>query len=148
MNKRVVLSIVVAVLLWFSGSAMADPLSAALTIDPIANLSSDHLVVTLSGTYRCGPLPQPQGGFNFAFVMGALAQASGREIAGAALSFEPLCDDLAHPFELGVHAQNIPWHGGKARLTANLSVQSCQNFPCETASSSVDQQISIRGGGQ
>ena len=148
MHNKIVLFIAMAAFQFFSGEAVADPLRAAITIDPIANLSSDHLVVTMSGTYSCGPLPQPQEGSNFAFVTGSLAQASGREIATGSLGFQPLCDDQLHPFELGVHAGNIPWHGGKARVTATLSVQLCEFFPCETASSSLDQQISVRGGGR
>lgn len=131
-----------------SDYAYADSLSAAISIDSTGVLSSDHLVVTISGTYRCGPLPQPQGGMSFATFSCNLSQASGREIATGTVGFDPVCDDQVHPIELPVHAQNIPWHGGKARVMANLNVQSCGTYPCETVSSTVDKGISIKGGGK
>lgn len=145
MARKMALLMAVAAFLFFGEALAQDELIAEISIDRLAKVSSDHLVATITGTYRCTLDPQP-GGFNLATISGNLAQASGRQIATGSLQFQPLCDGEVQPLELGIHAGNIPWHGGKARVTANLNVQRC-TFLCEFASASVDQQISLRGNG-
>lgn len=146
MNKKTPFYFMAAVL-FFSGKAVADPLSATLTINPDATLSSDRLVVTISGTYSCSPLPQAESAF--ATITVNVSQASGRQVAASGFfGVQPICDGQLHPFKAGAHASNIPWHGGKGRVMANLFIQSCESSPCETVTSSVDKPVSIRGGGQ
>ena len=54
-------------------------ISAAVAIDRVATMSTDRLVITLTGRYTCGPLPQPQPtlGATFASASGQVSQAAG-----------------------------------------------------------------------
>jgi hypothetical protein len=128
--------------------AQSPSISAAFSVDGTAIMATDRLVITLTGTYTCGPLPQPQPpqGGTFAGVQGSVGQAAGRDIAEGGFGFTPICDAVEHTFQANVQAGNIPWHGGKARVRANLFVQLCDEFfNCQQATSAVDKQISIRG---
>ncbi|GEM_PF-5029244 len=147
MGKITVILIALATGLFLHGAAAAETLTAVLSVDPVAKISNDRLVITITGTYRCGPIPASQSPSNWGMLSGTLAQVAGREIAKADWGLQPVCDNQPQTFEYGVHATTIPWHGGKIRVTARLNVQVCQDYStCDTASSSVDQQLSIRGG--
>ena len=128
--------------------AQSPSISAALSVDRTATMATDRLVITLTGRYTCGPLPQPQPptGSTFAGVQGSLSQAAGRDIAEGGFAFTPICDEVEHTFQTNVLSDNIPWHGGNARVRANLFVQLCDEFfNCQQATSAVDMHISIRG---
>jgi len=131
-----------------SVSARPQSISATFSVDPVATKSTDRLVVTLTGKYTCGPLPQPQPpiGATFAGAEGQLNEAAGRDIAEGGFAFTPTCDAVEHTFQANVLSNNIPWHGGQARVRADLFVQLCDQFGnCQQVRASVDMQISIRG---
>ncbi len=132
----------------FPAYGQSSTISAAVAVDGVAAVSTDRLVITLTGRYTCGPLPQPQPtlGATFATAMGQVSQAAGRAIAEGGFGFTPICDALEHTFQANVLATNIPWHGGPARARVNLFVQLCdQFFNCQQASATADMQISVRG---
>ncbi len=157
MNQKILFWVgVTAVIIALTiGHAGASHLSASLAIDPTANLSTDRIVVTVHGTYTCGPiLPEvPFPGTDFGNLFVDVRQASGQSITegfGNLSTFSTLiCDGALHPFQVLVPASEIPWHGGLARVNASISVQDCdQFFQCENASSTVDAQLKIQGGGR
>ncbi|HEY6946203.1 MAG TPA: hypothetical protein VI431_13775 [Candidatus Acidoferrum sp.] len=123
-------------------------ISAVVAVDNVAIMSTDRLVITLTGRYTCGPLPQPQPtlGATFATASGQVSQADGRDIGQGGFGFIPICDASEHTFQANVQAGNIPWHGGLARARITLFVQLCdQFFNCQQATATADTQISIRG---
>lgn len=123
-------------------------ISAVVAVDSVATMSTDRLVITLTGRYTCGPLPQPQPtlGATFATASGQVSQADGRDIGQGGFGFIPTCDAAEHAFQTNVLAGNIPWHGGPARARVTLFVQLCdQFFNCQQANATADTQISIRG---
>ena len=123
-------------------------ISATVAVDNVATMSTDRLVITLTGRYSCGPLPQPQPtlGATFATASGQVSQADGRDIAQGGFGFIPTCDASEHTFQANVLAGNIPWHGGLARARVTLFVQLCdQFFNCQQANATADTQISFRG---
>ncbi|HEY3216034.1 MAG TPA: hypothetical protein VGK93_06035 [Candidatus Eisenbacteria bacterium] len=126
-----------------STAAVAD-LTAQITVDPAAVVSTDRLVVTITGRYTLGPAgPNSQ-------TSGVLtvSQASGTEVAGGHVFFTPIADGVEHTFVFNVHAENRPFHGGKGRVQASVRVDDCSTCcPCASASGSADVQVSIRGGG-
>jgi len=132
----------------FPAYGQTSTISAAVTVDRVATLSTDRLVITLTGRYTCGPLPQPQPtlGSTFAGATGQVSQAAGRDIAEGGFGFTPICDALEHTFQANVLAGNIPWHGGPARARVNVFVQLCDEFfNCQQANATADMQISVRG---
>ena len=144
----VIIGIFLAMTLPTVTHAQSPSLSATITVDRIAVVSTDRLVVTLTGTYTCGPLPQPQPtiGATFAGAQGQLTQAAGRAITEGGFAFTPVCDLNLHNFQTSVHAENMPWHGGPARVRVTLNVQECDEFfNCQFASATADVQINIRG---
>ncbi|HEY2989413.1 MAG TPA: hypothetical protein VGL11_16895 [Candidatus Binatia bacterium] len=141
-------SIVIGVLALSATPARA-ALSASLTIDPVATRTTDRLVVIVTGSYTCGPVPQPQPneGSNFADIFVSVEQASGRSIAQGENGVFAVCDGNPQTFEISIHSENIPWHGGQARAIGALFVQQCDEFfNCESARSDVDVQIKLQGG--
>jgi len=147
-----ILAIIACVLLSMGQSvsayAQSPSISAVFFVDRSATKATDRVVITLTGTYTCGPLPQPQPtqGSTFAGVNGSVSQAAGRDIAEGGFAFTPICDAVEHTFQTNVQADNIPWHGGPARVRASLFVQLCDEFSnCQQVNSAVDMQISIRG---
>jgi len=144
MKTRFVLTVVgLLALLAVSQAYSQTTLTASITFDRRAVRSTDRLNVTLTGNYTCGPLAD-QGGSGFGEFSGALSQAAGRQVASTIFGVAPTCDGFAHAFQADVPASNIPWHGGQARVTGSMFVQDCSVFPCETASATVNAQISIR----
>lgn len=153
MFERLVLFICYVLVLMslpFSAHAQTPTISATFIVDPVANMTTDRLAITLTGRYTCGPLPQPQPsqGSTFAGVQGQVSQAAGRDIAEGGFGFTPVCDAVEHAFQTNVGAGNIPWRGGLARVRASLFVQLCDEFfNCQQVSAAVDMKISVRGGG-
>ena len=149
MVKKTFFVVLLGLSLAICPQVFAEDLSATISVDPVAFKSNDKLLVTISGTYSCGPIPQPQGpGSTFANFSGSLSQASGRNITQGGFGMQPLCDGQIQEFETGVHPDYIPWHGGKARVIAFIFVQKCDQFyDCENVNISIDEQVSIRGGG-
>ena len=141
MNRRSVVAVVGLIVLFAAGQAFGQTLSASITFDRVASLSTDRLNVTLTGHYTCGPLPPDSGITTFS---GALSQASGRQVASTIFSVLTTCDATDHAFQSDVPASNIPWHGGLARVTGSLFVQDCSVFPCETAQANVNVQVRLR----
>ena len=126
-------------------------ITATISVNSQAILSSDRIQVIVSGTYTCGPLPQPQPtlGATFAFADFSLSQAAGRDVAQALGGFAALCDGLPQVFQAPIFATTIPWHGGKARLVGSLYVQLCDEFfNCEFANASINTAVRISGGPQ
>ena len=139
MTNRSVATVVGLFVILAVGQASA-ALSASITFDNVASLTTDHLNVTLTGHYTCGPVPPGSGIFPFS---GALSQASGRQVASTIFSVLTTCDGTEHAFQTDVPATNIPWHGGKARVTGSLFVQDCSVFPCDTAQANVNVQVRL-----
>lgn len=141
-------SVVTIISAFAIGHAQADHLSVSLTVDPTATLSTDRIVVTVRGTVTCGPLLPPDiPGLDFGNIFLVMRQASGRSITQGLGFFEPLCDGTSERFESLVPADQMPWHGGLARVNASANVQDCNEFfQCENAFSTVDTQIKVRGG--
>lgn len=141
--------LLVAGALLASQACLASGLIATMTVNPTAALSSDRIQLVVSGTYTCGPLPQPQTNVGSTFAFGNLTvfQANGRNVAQAQGGFSAVCDGNPQTFQAPVIAQTMPWHGGKARVVGNLHVQLCDDpygNECETANSDVNTQIGIR----
>ncbi len=130
----------------------ADPLSASIMVDRSATMTTDRLVVIVTGSYSCGPLPQPQPmfGTTFADAGGSVQQASGRTITNGEFGFIPLCDGAQHTYRAQAFASNMPWHGGLARASVNLHVVLCcdESGNQEFADASVNAGITIQGGGE
>ncbi len=140
--------VLLTVALPFPAYGQSSTISAAVAIDRVATMSTDRLVITLTGRYTCGPLPQPQPtlGGTFASASGQVSQAAGRDIAQGGFGFTPLCDALEHTFQANVLAGNIPWHGGPARARLNVFVQLCDEFfNCQQASATADMQVNVQG---
>lgn len=130
--------------------AHADHLNATLNVDPDASVTTDRLVVFVTGTYTCGPLditPNPQGDFTAISVV--VRQASGRDV-NQGFGFAPVtCDDTLRTFQAPATDQIlVPWHGGQARVNATLSMQDCDEFfiDCHLLNISEERQIKIKGG--
>ena len=140
MKKQSIATVLGLLLFLAAPQANSQSLSASITFDRIASLSTDRLNVTLTGHYLCGPIPQP----TFTTFSGALSQASGRQVASTIFSVLTTCDGTDHAFQVDVPASNIPWHGGLARVTGSLFVQDCSVFPCETAQANVNLQVKLR----
>lgn len=141
-----------ALLIGGQPAAFASSISATISVDSKAKLSTDRLQVVVSGTYTCGPLPQPQPNFGATFATAGftLLQASGREVAVSQMGFfGPLCDGSPQTFQTAMIAGSLPWHGGPARLTGSLNVQLCDQFGnnCEFANAVINTQVQISGGG-
>jgi hypothetical protein len=150
MEVRKAISIIAIAICLSCTNAVAADLSAVMSIDKTAQLASDRLYVLITGTYTCGPLeqPQPTVGSTYSEMSGSLRQASGREIAESQFYYQPLCDGQTHSFEVGVQPENIPWHGGNARVQGSIYVQQCDEFyECDTAQGETNVQIKIQGGG-
>jgi hypothetical protein len=127
-----------------AGQAFAQ-LTANLAINNTATLSRDHLEITLTGRYTCGPLPAPEV-TGFASLGVNVIQASGeRQIAVgfSGIDVSTTCDDVEHTFTVNILSSNIPWHGGRARVMGFLDVQDCSVFPCLVANASVDETIRL-----
>ena len=148
MAQKLLFVIACVLLASFSARAQSPTISAVFSVDPVATKATDRLVITLTGRYTCGPLPQPQPtqGSTFAGVNGQVSQAAGRDIAEGGFAFTPVCDAVEHVFQANVQTGNIPWHGGPARVRASLFVQLCDEFfNCQQVNAAVDMQVSIRG---
>jgi len=130
---------------FISGPAEADHLTASLTFDPDASRSQDRLVITVTGTYTCGPMVGGFGGFAFAFI--DVSQAAGQSIIRGFAGFEPQCDDTLQTFEVEVGADNRPWKGGKARAHGGVFVEDCTEFECHSAFGEATTTIRVGGGG-
>jgi hypothetical protein len=140
-----------ACVLLVAGQAYADHLTAQIALSPSAQMTTDHVVLTLAGTYLCGPLPQPQPtiGGTFAGLNATVWQAQGRDLAQGTSGITPVCDGAVHEFQLTVLASAFPWRGGQARAIAQLFVQQCDEFfNCEQVTGSTNVKIQIRGGGE
>lgn len=150
--KKISKTVLVATALFMSSIPAAfASITATISVDSRASLSPDRIQVIVSGTYTCGPLPQPQPniGATFAFGDFNLSQAAGRDVAQALGGFAALCDGLPQVFQVPIFATTIPWHGGKARLVGNLYVQLCDEFfNCEFANASINTAVRISGGPQ
>jgi hypothetical protein len=106
--------------------AVANPISASFTVDPNAALSLDRLVVTVTGTYICGPILSGDEGFGFGQLSIAVSQPAGRQIAtGSNSTTQLVCDGTSQVFEMQVQTENIPLHPGPATVHGNIFVQSC-----------------------
>jgi hypothetical protein len=124
-----------------SGPAKADHLSASITIDPDASRSRDRLIITVTGTYSCGP------SFSFAQGFVEVSQAAGQSIIRGFGFFEPQCDGTLQTFEADVGADIRPWKGGKARARGVVFVEECTEFECESTFAEATSTIHIGGGG-
>ena len=132
------------------GEAHASHLSASFAFNRSADKSTDRIVLTVRGTYECGPLPQPQppSGATFASINVVVVQAQGRDIARGESSLTPICDAVPRDFTLQILATEFPWHGGQARAIGTLFIQECDEaFNCEQVSANANVQIRISGGG-
>jgi len=137
--------------LLLASNGMAEGLTASINVNPVATLATDHLVVIITGTYSCGPIPQPQppSGPTYADANGVIRQASGKSIAEASFYFNPICDGTTQDFETIANASTMPLHGGKARVEASIWLQYCdESYNCEHVSDSENKQIKIQGGGK
>jgi len=117
-----------------------------LSIDEKAKLSTNHLVITVTGTYSCGldEFGQPEA---VAIVI-SVRQAAGKSIAFGYHTLTPVCDGTLKQFSADVVAQadvngnvSAPFHGGPARADAHVFV---------TSGNDIDfgQNISVTGGGK
>lgn len=151
MTRKLSALFIVVISTFISAHSVAEPLLASVAIEPDAVVTTDRVVVTVHGSYTCGPLPPSEPfGSNFAFIDGQVRQASGRNITqGSFFVSAPLCDGLPQSFQASAPASLIPWHGGLGRAQATISVQRCDEFyNCENSSASTDVQIKITGGRQ
>ena len=151
MTRPISICIIALMSMFASAHAIAEPLVASISIDPDAIVTSDRLLVTIHGTYACGPVPSGPAGANYADIDGAVSQAAGRDITRGSFFLRPdvVCDGLPQAFEASVVASSLPFHGGLARANASLYVERCDEFfNCETARSETNVQIKIKGGGQ
>ena len=126
-----------------AGQAYAQ-LSANLAINNTARVSTDHIEVTVTGKYTCGPLPAPEIS-GFATINVNVVHASGRLLAMgfSGIDVSTTCDDVQHTFTVNVPTSNIPWHGGLARVMGSLIVSDCSVSPCLFANASVDETIRL-----
>ena len=132
------------------GSARADHLNVSLqSIDAGARLTSDRLVVIVTGTYICGPAdvtPNPTGDFTGISIR--VRQASGRVVNQGTGFANAICDAQLRTFEVpATDDLLVPWHGGLARVDASIFMQDCdESFNCHIANASAERQIKISGG--
>ena len=129
------------------GYARADHLSVTLSVDGGASLTTDRLAVIVTGTYSCAPLNAP-GDSDFSSISARVRQASGRVVNQGFGFVSPICDGQLRTFQAPVSEELLmPWHGGLARVNADIDVQDCDEFfTCEFARTSVERQIKISGG--
>jgi hypothetical protein len=129
-NTRRYIKIVFALTISFgilaANPAVANPISASFTVDRTAALSLDRLVVTVTGTYICGPILSGDEGFGFGQLTITVSQPAGRQIAtGWNATTQLECDGTSQDFEMQVQTGNIPLHAGPATVHGNIFVQSC-----------------------
>jgi hypothetical protein len=132
---------------FLSGQAEADPLSASLTLDSVALRSTDRLVVTVTGTYTCGPIVVDDPNSDFGTLEIFVSQAAGQSITRGSGGRLLQCDGNSQEFEVLVFANDRPWHGGQARASGSVFVQDCTTeFQCDNAGASAEGPIHVRGG--
>ncbi|MDX1406161.1 MAG: hypothetical protein R3192_16600 [Woeseiaceae bacterium] len=150
LRKLLALAGAIAALAIGINPVFADHLDASLSIESVARLTSDRLVVFVTGTYKCGPMDTTPNPFvDVTFVNVIVRQASGRVINQGFGGANLICDDTTRSFQAPASDQLlVPWHGGLARVRADIIMQDCdESFDnCHFFNTSVESQIKIRGG--
>jgi hypothetical protein len=138
-GRKLVTAAALAIAL-ISVPAEADHLFASLTIDPDASRSPEHLVITVTGTYTCGPTSTYEN------AQIEVTQAVGGKIIRGVSGFQPQCDGTLQTYEVNVAAENRAWKGGRARARGTLYIQDCNEFFCEDTFADASTSIRLGGG--
>ena len=132
-----------------STAARADPV-VSITVNTSIALAADRLALLVSGTYSCSGLPPDPNDFNLGGFVEVL-QAQGQDINQGFGDIEDLvCDGQVREWQSLVtpyYEDEGPWHGGTARVEAEIGVF-IQNPCCQSFADSVNSSVKIRGGGK